>query len=107
MVVTVVAMGMVQMTVDDVVDMVAVPDRFVTAVRAVNVTGVMAGTTVLRRALVRVRFGHLQYVPIAVILVRVMQLAVVEIVDVSIVHDGGVAAAGAMDVRMIGNGFAV
>ena len=53
-VVAVIAVRMVQMTVDQVIDVVAVRHRFMPAARPLHMTGAMAGTVVLRRAAVRV-----------------------------------------------------
>jgi hypothetical protein len=42
----VVLMGMVQVTIDEVVDMISVRHRFVTTIRAVNVAGIMSAASV-------------------------------------------------------------
>ena len=49
-VVTVIAMGEVKVTVDDITDVISVGNSFVTASGTVNVAGLMAGALVLRCA---------------------------------------------------------
>jgi hypothetical protein len=97
-VVAVAVVLMVQMPVDQVVDVVAMRDRLVTAVRPVDVVGGMAGARVARAAAVRMALVDAEDVIVQVIAVRVTQTPVLDEVDVSLVDDGDVAAAGAVDV---------
>jgi len=82
MVVAVVPMRMVKVTAHQIVDVVAMRNRFVTAPFTVNVSLFMP----LRdgRAVVRVLPGDRKNVFINVILVGMMQMSVVQIVDVAI-----------------------
>jgi len=93
-VVAVVAVGMVQVVGDQVVDVIAVRYRLVTASGAVGVPGVVArtGKGVFRSAVLRVLAANLDCVLVDVVLVRVMQVAVVQVVHMSLVTDGHVAA---------------
>lgn len=103
MVVAVVAVLVVQTTVDDVVGMVAVRYGFVTAAGAVN----MAGAIVNGMAAVGIGFIHVQTVLVVMAVVLVMQMAVVQIVNMTAVFDGGVAAAFTVYMFVIGVGFAI
>jgi hypothetical protein len=93
-VVAVVAVGMVEVVGDQIVDVVAVRDGLMTASRAVGVPGVVArtGKGVFRSAVLRVRATNLDCVLVDMVLVRVMQVTVVQIVHMSLVADGHVAA---------------
>jgi hypothetical protein len=52
-VITVIAMGMMQMAVDEIVEMIAVRHRLVAATEAMNVSSVMSGTAMVWRASIR------------------------------------------------------
>jgi hypothetical protein len=101
-VVAVVVVGVVEMVADQIVDVVAVRHRLVTASRAVGVRGVVArtGKGVFRSAVLRVLAAHLDCVLVDVVLVRVVQVAVVQVVHVSLVADCHVAAIWAVLVRV-------
>jgi hypothetical protein len=96
MVVAVIAVGMVQVALDQVIEVIAVRHRLVAAPRTVSVAGlvalVVAGCAalgVLRADLQRV-FLHQRGAD------RMVQVAVVQVIDVPLVLDGDVAAAGAV-----------
>jgi hypothetical protein len=78
MVVAMIAVRMMQPSVHEVIDVVAVRDGFVTAPRAVR----MPRTSHVRRALRRVCLADRQHMLIDVVVMRVVQVAVVQIVDV-------------------------
>ncbi len=101
MIVAVVAVRMVQVAVDEVVHVVAVWHGFVAAARAVLVVGGVGLAVVVRSACVRVLRADLDRMLVVVPLVGVMEVAVVQIVDVAVVFDGSVAAAGAVDMLVI------
>ena len=98
MVVAVPVVLVVQMPVDEVVDVVAVGDRLVPAVRAVHVVGRVAGAGMPGAAAVGVALVDAEDVIVHVIAVRMAQAPVLDEVDVPLVDDGDVAAAGAVDV---------
>ena len=99
MVVTVVLVRMMQPSGDDVVDVVAVRDCFVAAAVAVRVVGaVPVGRCGVAAGVLGV---DLDDVLVDMVAVGVMEVPVVEVVDVVAVLDGGVAAAGAVDVGML------
>ena len=94
MVVAVISVLVMQTAVDDVVDVIAVRYSFVAATFAVNV----AVTGVNRMAAVRVGFIDAQGVLVVVAVVLMVQVAIMQIIDVSFVLDGSVAAVCAVDV---------
>lgn len=102
MVITVVAVLVMQTAVDDVVNVIAVRYGFVAATFAVNVA--VAGVN--RMAAVRIGFIDAQGVFIVVAVVLMVQVAVVQIIDVAFVFDGSVAAVCAVNVVMMFVGFA-
>lgn len=102
MVVTVGAVGVVEMAVDEVVHMVAMRHGLVAAARAVDVIGRVAAAGVGRRAGVGVGGADSQPVLVHVVPVDVVEMAVVEVVHMAFVPHGGVAAAGAVLVGVVG-----
>jgi hypothetical protein len=101
-VVAVVAMGVVEAAVDEVVDVIAVGDGGVAAVGAVDVGFVVSLVGVL--ALVGVFLADGDGVMLDLSVAGVFQAAVVEVIDVAFVADGDVAAAGAVLMRLAGVG---
>lgn len=101
MVVAVGAVRMVQVPVDEVVDVVAVGHGLVAAGGTVDVTGVMSRARVGRRAGPGVGAADLDAALVDVTVVQAMQVPVVQVVDVVAVPDGGVAAVGAVLVRVV------
>jgi hypothetical protein len=100
-VVAVVAVREVQVAVDQVADVVAVRDGFVAAVGAVDVALVVRAAVVRRRAFRRVLPADGNGVFVDVILVRVVQMPVMQVIDMPEMFDGGVTAAGAVNVVVI------
>ena len=96
-----IAVLVVQTTVDDVVNVITVWYGFVAATFAVNVA--VAGVN--RMAAVRIGFIDAQGVFIVVAVVLMVQVAVVQIIDVAFVFDGSMAAVCAVDVVMMFVGF--
>ena len=92
-VVAVVAMRMMQVSVDQIVDVIAVGHRLVAAPGPVLMSGLMAFAPVLLRAALGVLCGYLDHVLVDVVCVRVMQVPIVQIIDMIPVAHGGVAAA--------------
>ena len=83
MIVAVAAVRVVQMAVDQIVDVVAVRHRLVAAPGSVLVPRLVPGAAVVRRAAVGIAGRHLDDVLIDVIAMRMVQVAVVQIVDVA------------------------
>jgi len=91
-VVAVIAVGEVQVVRDEVVDMVAVGDCIVPAIRAVCVRGQVSLTVVARRAARGIFLAYGEDVLVEVVSVKTVQMPVVEVSGVIFVPDGGVAA---------------
>ena len=97
-VVAMIAVRMLQMAADQVIDVVAVRHRFVPAAGPMHMTGAMAGTVVLRRAAVRIGGADGDHVLVDMVAMHVVQMAVVQEIDVPVVLDPGVSAVFAVDV---------
>jgi hypothetical protein len=110
MIVTVVTMRMVQTTINDVVNVIAMRNRFMTAARAVHVAVCLAPVDPVLAA-VRVGLADgddvLVIVNQTVDLVRVVEMAVVQVVDMVFVAQGLMPAAGAVTVIVVRMGMAV
>ena len=89
MVVAVALVLVVQVTVDEVVGVVAVGDRLVPAAGTVHVAGVVAGARVAGVAVIRVGRVDREHVVVNVVAVWVVQVPVVEEVDVPLVDEIG------------------
>jgi hypothetical protein len=102
-VVAVAIVGMMQPTVDEITDVPAVRDGLVTAARTVDVVGVVAQCVGRHRgAGIRVVSADIDDVLVDVVAVRMVQMSVVQVVDMVAVADGGVPAAGAVVVVVVG-----
>jgi hypothetical protein len=100
-VVTVVAVRVMKVAADAVIYVIAVGNRLVTAAGAVDMARLMPAALMVRRAAVGVGAGHLEHVLIDMAFMRVMEVTVVQIVDVALVTDGGVATSRPMLVSMV------
>ena len=94
MIVAVVAVRMMETAFDQVVEMVAVRNLVVSA------TIVLTGTG-RRRTMIWVRLRHCQNVFVVMAVVRAVQAAIVQIIDMTIVLDARMAAMFAVDVLVI------
>jgi len=84
-----VAVGVMKVAIDEVVDVIVVRHRFVSAAWAVDVTRFVASAA--WRTLVRVLCADLDFVFVYMIAVRMVQMAIMEIVDVVAMFNCGVA----------------
>jgi len=90
----------VKVAADEVVDVIAVRDGGMAALRSVDVSRFMGRAFVIGRADGRIPFTHFKDMLVDVVAVRMMDVPVVQVVHVVRVFDRGVPAAFAMDVRM-------
>ena len=90
------------MVADTIIRVIAVWNRLVAAIRAVNMSGVVTAAAVTGGAVVRVLSRHLDHVLIDVVIVRVVQMTLMEIVDMPLMAHRLVTAAGAVSMRMAG-----
>jgi hypothetical protein len=91
-----VAVRMMEVAVHQVVDMVAVGNSLMAAIRPVAMIRLMPPACVGGRAGRWIRRSDRQNVVIDVVAVMVMEVAIVQIVRVAVMRDGNMAAAGAM-----------
>jgi len=101
-VVAMIAMRMMQVAVDQIVQVIAMRHGVVPASRTVHVPRLVPTALVIGRAAIRVGRRDFQSVFVHVIAMRVMQMAVVEIVDMIAVPDGRMFAGRAVLVIMMG-----
>ena len=100
MIVAVGAMGMVEVAIHQVIDVIPVGYCLVSAVHAVNMRLIMSGTGVGWCAFLRIHRVHLNGVVVYVITVRIVHVAIVKIVRVAIMLHGRMATVRAMLVAM-------
>jgi hypothetical protein len=96
-----VAVGMVQVAIDQIIDMVAVRHGLVAATGAVPVVLRMLAAIVSGRAALRIGGAHGDGVLVEMIFVGVMKMAVMKIVDVALVSDRRMTATRTVLVRMV------
>ncbi len=90
------------MAVDEIVDMIAMRDRFVAAARAMDVSSIMSGAAMVGRTAIRVLVAHLNAMFIHVTSVRVVKMTIVEVVHVVAMLNRDVAALRSVRVIVIG-----
>ena len=92
MIVAVFAVRMMEVSVHQVIGVIAMRHRLVAAVRSVSVCGFVRAAVVARGAIGGIRSAHRNCVVVDVAIVNMMQVSVVQIIGVAIVLDGGMAA---------------
>jgi hypothetical protein len=102
MVVAMIAMRMMQVTVDKVVDVIAVWYRFVSTARPVHVACIMSAAIVVRRTLIRVFRADLKFVLVDMIAMRMMQVTIMQVIDMIAVPDSSVSAVRAVLMVVVG-----
>ena len=102
MVVAVVRVRVMEMAVYEVVDVVAMRNWLMSAVGAVDVSGLVALARMVGSAVRGVLDVDVEHMLVDVVAVRVMEMALVQVVDMIAVRDRGVSAAGPVLVGMIG-----
>jgi hypothetical protein len=98
MIIAVPVVRMVQMSGNEVIVVVAVRDGFVPAIRPVNRALAVPPTDVWRRAGAWVLRAYVEPTFVDVTVVSMMEVAIVQVVDVTSMVDGRVAAVIAVDV---------
>jgi hypothetical protein len=101
MIITMALMRMMEVAIDQIVDMLAMRYGFMAAVRPVSMSLRMACTLMFRRAAFRIGRTDFYNMLIDMAAVRVMQVPVMQVIDVPVVHDAGMAAFRAMRMSMI------
>ena len=103
-IVTMVAMRMMEPTADKIVDVVAVRNRLVSATGTMDMAGFVAFVAILGRASDRVLSRHFNDVLIDAVPFWVVQMSVMQVVDVVAMPHCEVTAFRAMMMRMVGLG---
>jgi hypothetical protein len=101
MIVAMVAVGMMQMPVDQIVDMIPMRHGLMPAPGPVNMSGRMSGTLMLRRAHIRVLRRDLDGVLVHVPRVHVVQMTIMKIIDVVAMLHSRMPAARPVLVRVV------
>jgi hypothetical protein len=91
---------MMKMVAAPVIDVAAMRHGLVTTARTVNVIGLVPAAAMIGRAPLRVLARYRDHVFVDVIVVRVVQMALVYVIDMAVVMDGGMTAAGTVAVIM-------
>jgi hypothetical protein len=99
------AVLMVQPSLDQIVGMVAMGHRLVATTRPVDVILAMSVGPLALVAAIRVLIGDFDHMLVDMVLMRVVQMAIVQIIDMSFMPNGSVAAFRPVHVRMIGVGL--
>jgi hypothetical protein len=98
-IIAMIAVRVVQVTVDKIIDVISMRHRLMPAPRAMHMPGLV--TAAAGRALIGIFRAHLDDMLIHVLAVRMMEMAIMQIVDVIAVANGRVATAGAMFVVVV------
>jgi hypothetical protein len=107
MVIAVVSVGMVEVAIDQVVDVVAVRNRRMAAVGSVHMAFLVPAAVMGRGAAIGVGGIDLENVLIDVVRMWMMQVSVVQVVHMTLVLNGQVATAGSMLVVVVRVNLAV
>ena len=101
-IVAMVSMRMMEASINQIVHMITMWNGGVAAIRAMNMLRDMFGGGKIRSAFVGIGGSDGNRMFVHVVAVRMMQVAVVEIIHVPLVLDGDVPASRSVDVRMVG-----
>ncbi len=102
MVVAMIAMRVMQAALDEIVDMIAVRRRFMSAAGSMHMARLMAFVPVLGGAAVRIAVADFDHMLVDALAVQTMQMSVMQIVDVVAMLHRNVTASGAVMMRVFG-----
>lgn len=105
-IVAMIAMGVMQAAIDEIVDVVAMRDRLMATARTMDMAGLMARAGLARRAVIRIGRADLDHMLVDMVPMHVMEVAIVEIVHMVAMADAGMATVRAMLMGMVGVNFA-
>ena len=101
MVIAMTIVRMMEMSIDQIINMVAMRNCLMSTVRPMHMLRRVSGAFMLRRAVLRIGRGYANHMFIDMAFMRIMQMAIVQIINMVFVHDTGVAALGPMRMIMI------
>jgi hypothetical protein len=101
MVIAMTVVRIMEMSVDQIINMVAMRHGLVSTLRPMDMPRRMSCAIMPGGAVLRVGRGYANHMFIDMVLMRMMQMAVVQVVDMAFVHDSGVAALRSMRMIMI------
>ncbi|HEU4855105.1 MAG TPA: hypothetical protein VFS89_07450, partial [Nitrosospira sp.] len=87
MIVTMIIVGVMEVPIDQIVDVVAVGDSFMSAIRPVHMFLLVSRAFVGGCATVRIDLRYIYHMFIDMVPVRVMQVAIVQIIDMIAMHN--------------------
>ncbi len=97
-----IAVRMMKVAIDEIVDVIAMRHGFMPAPRSMDVARRVTGAAVFRRAAIGILGADCNHMFVDMIGMRMMQMSVVEIIDMTVMADGDVAAIWPMHMRVIG-----
>lgn len=100
-VIAMITVRVVQLSFDQIIDVVPMGNCLVTTARAVPMRSIMSATAVIWRAAVGISRGHFDRMFFNMTVMHVMEVALVQIIDVTRMSNRGMTAARAVGVRMI------
>jgi hypothetical protein len=103
-IVAVIAVRMMEASVDQVIKVVPMRNRLMAAARTMAMRFIMSGSTMLRVAPIGIRGANFNHVFISAPLFHMVQMTLVEIINVILMLNGNMAAARTMHMRLIGGG---
>lgn len=101
MIIAMIIVWVMKVPIDQVINMVAMRNCLVSTLRPMHMTRRMPRAIVPGGAILWVGRGYANHMFIDMVFMRIMQMAVMQVVDVAIVHDSGVAAFQPMEMIMM------
>lgn len=101
MVVAMVAMRMVQMAVDEIIDVIAMWHGLMTATGSMDMRGIMTSATMFRGAVRRVFLTYLDNMLVDMTIMRMVKMTVMQIINMVAVANSNVSATGFVLVIMV------
>ena len=93
--------GMMQVAINEIVYVVAVRNLFMTTSWPMHMTWLVACTGMVRGAGIRIRVRHLNRVLVNMIPMRMVQMTIVQVINVTVMFYHRMTAVGAMFVGMV------
>jgi hypothetical protein len=101
-----IAMRVVQASIDQIINMIPVGNSFMAAVRAMPMFLIMSGSAMFWIAPIGIYRANFNHVIFSAPAVNMLQMTVVEIIDVVLVANGNMATSWTVHMRLIGRGHA-